>query len=91
MAEAIRPGAVVSLLVVLSVVLAPNVTRLPVWVSAAVLLLLAWRGWRSVRPGPLLSKWALVTFTILGTAGVIFSYGPRLGRDASVALLAIIP
>ena len=39
---------------------------------------------------PLPGKWILIPFTVLGVAGTVLSYGPRLGRDASVALLAIM-
>src|SRR5689334_22437590 len=86
----LRDGAVVSLLGALVAVLMPHAPRLPLWVIVGVLALLLWRAWRIVRPGQLASKWLLIVLTILGTATVVATYGPRMGRDASVALLAIM-
>src|SRR5690348_17063246 len=88
--NSLRDGAVVSLLLALIAVLIPHAPRLPLWAIVGVLALLLWRAWRLVRPGPLASKWLLVVLTILGTATVVATYGPRMGRDASVALLAIM-
>lgn len=86
----LRDGAVISLLLALIALLAPHVTRLPIWVIAGVLVLLLWRAWRLIRPGPLASRWTLIALTVLGTAAVVATYGPRMGRDASVTLLAIM-
>ena len=83
------PG-VYSVLGVLVAVLIPHVERMPVWVSSAVAAMLIWRGWLTWRAGALPGKWLLIPLTVLGTAGVVLSYGPRLGRDAAVALLAIM-
>src|SRR5262245_55373725 len=85
-----REGGVVSLLLALIAVLVPHVPRLPIWVCAGVLVLIVWRAWRLVRPGTLAGKWMLISLTVLGAAGVVATYGPRMGRDASVALLAIM-
>jgi hypothetical protein len=63
---------------------------LPIWVCVGVLVLMIWRAWRLLRPGALAGKWTLISLTVLGTAGVVATYGPRMGRDASVALLAIM-
>ena len=46
---ALRTAGVYSLLGVLVCVLAPHVERLPVWVSASVAALLAWRAWLAWR------------------------------------------
>jgi len=88
--NSLRDGAVVSLLLALIAVLIPHAPRLPLWAIVGVLALLLWRAWRLVRPGPLASKWLLVVLTVLGTATVVATYGPRMGREASVALLAIM-
>jgi transglutaminase-like putative cysteine protease len=88
--DALRHGAVVSLLLALTAVLVPHVPRLPVWVTLGVVALLAWRAWRVVRPGAPAGRWTLIALTILGTCSVVMAYGPRMGRDASVALLAIM-
>jgi transglutaminase-like putative cysteine protease len=86
----LRDGGVVSLLLALLAVLAPHVPRLPIWVFVGVVVLIVWRAWRLLRPGRLAGKWTLIALTVLGTSGVVATYGPRMGRDASVALLAIM-
>lgn len=86
----LREGGVASLLLALIAVLIPHVPRLPIWVCVGVLVLMLWRAWRLLRPGALAGKWTLISLTVLGTAGVVATYGPRMGRDASVALLAIM-
>jgi protein-glutamine gamma-glutamyltransferase len=86
----LRSGCLYGLLAALLAVLAPHVQRIPLWVSIAVAGLLAWRAWLAWRGGALPGKWILIPFTVLGVAGTVLSYGPRFGRDASVALLAIM-
>lgn len=87
---ALRAAGIYSLLGVLAFVLAPHVERLPLWVSASVAALLAWRAWLAWRGSPLPGTWILISLTVVGTAGTIVNYGPRFGRDASVALLAVM-
>jgi transglutaminase-like putative cysteine protease len=87
---ALREGWLYGLLAALLAVLAPHVSRLPIWVSVAVTALLAWRAWLLWRRGTLPGKWILIPLTVLGAGGTVLSYGPRFGRDASVALLAIM-
>ncbi len=86
----LRSAQVYSMLGVLVAVLAPHVIRLPGWVSAAVAVMLAARGWLAWWGAALPGKWLLIPLTLLGTAGVVLTYGPGLGRDAAVALLAIM-
>jgi transglutaminase-like putative cysteine protease len=86
----LRRGWLYALLAALLAVLAPHVQRIPLWISIWVAGLLAWRAWLAWRGGTLPGKWILIPFTVLGVAGTVLSYGPRLGRDASVALLAIM-
>ena len=88
--DSLRRGAVISLLLALIAVLIPHLPRLPIWVIVGVLLLFLWRAWRLLRPGNLAGKWTLIALTVLGTAGVVATFGPRMGRDASVALLAVM-
>ncbi|HTS52457.1 MAG TPA: DUF3488 domain-containing protein, partial [Burkholderiales bacterium] len=89
-ATPLHDAGVYSLLGALVAVLAPHLAHIPTWVSIAVAAMLAWRAWLAWHGGSLPRKWLLVPLTVLGTAGVVMSYGPRLGRDASVALLAIM-
>jgi transglutaminase-like putative cysteine protease len=86
--DPLRRGAIYSLLLALLVVCAPHVQRLPLWVSIAVPAVVAWRAWLLHWERRLPSKWILFVLAMLGTAGVLASFGPMLGRDASVALLA---
>jgi transglutaminase-like putative cysteine protease len=86
----LRTSGVLALLAVLVTVLVPHVERIPVWVSIVVAALLAWRAWLAWRSGALPRKWVLIALAMLGTAGVLMSYGPGFGRDASVALLAFM-
>jgi transglutaminase-like putative cysteine protease len=88
--QEVRAGSLQALLLGMVLVVAPHAQRLPAWVSAFVLGLVVWRAliaWRSWRLPP---RWALVVLAIVVSAGVIASYGPMLGRDASVALLAVM-
>ncbi len=86
----LRSGSLYGLLLALILVAAPHGQRLPVWVSAAVLALIAWRTVLARRDARLPPRWVLVVLAILLSAGVIVNYGPMLGRDASVALLAVM-
>jgi transglutaminase-like putative cysteine protease len=86
----VRTGSLYALLAALILVTAPHAQRLPVWVTGFVLALIGWRAaitWRAWRMPP---RWLLVVLAVLVSGGVILSYGPMLGRDASVALLAVM-
>ena len=71
-------------------VLAPHMGHLPLWTSAVVLGTLAWRAaitWRGKRMPPL---WLLLPVSLAAMAGVYASYRTLLGRDAGVAMLALL-
>jgi transglutaminase-like putative cysteine protease len=87
-ADPLRRGAIYSLLMAFLVVCAPHAPRLPIWVPIAVTGVVAWRVWLLHSERRLPSKWVLFVLAMLGTTGVLMSFGPMLGRDASVALLA---
>ena len=89
-AAPLQPASVYPLLGALAAVLAPHAVRIPVWVSIAVSAALAWRAWLAWRGATLPRKWLLLPFAVIGTVAVVMSYGPHLGRDASVALLAVM-
>jgi transglutaminase-like putative cysteine protease len=89
-AEEPRAGNLYSLLAVVVLIAAPHAQRMPVWVSAFGLALIGWRVLAAQRDWPLPSRWLLAALAIATSAGVILSYGPLLGRDASVALLAVM-
>jgi len=85
-----RSGSMLSLLAAILVVSAPHAQRLPPWVSAFVLALMGWRMLAAQRDWRLPSRWLLVSVAVIAGAGVILTYGPLLGRDASIALLAVM-
>lgn len=71
-------------------VLAPHMGHLPLWTSAVVLGTLGWRAaitWRGKRMPPL---WLLLPVSLVAMAGVYASYRTLLGRDAGVAMLALL-
>nr|WP_308506832.1 DUF3488 and transglutaminase-like domain-containing protein [Pseudoduganella ginsengisoli] len=71
-------------------VLAPHMGHLPLWTTAVVLGTLAWRAaitWRGKRMPPL---WLLLPVSVAAMAGVYASYRTLLGRDAGVAMLALL-
>jgi transglutaminase-like putative cysteine protease len=88
--QALRTGSVVSLLAGLALVVAPHAQRLPLWISATVAVLLAWRALAAWRRWRLPGRWMLIGLAGATTFGVVATYVPLLGRDASVALLAIM-
>ena len=90
LADPPRAGNLYSLLAAVVLVAAPHAQRLPLWVSAFVLVLIGWRALAAQREWPLPSRWLLAALAVLTGGGVILSYGPLLGRDASVALLAVM-
>jgi transglutaminase-like putative cysteine protease len=71
-------------------VLAPHFAHLPLWTSAAVCATLLWRAvitWLGKRMPPL---WLLLPMAMLAMAGVYHSFHTLLGRDAGVAMLALL-
>ncbi len=71
--------------------LAPHLTRLPLWVGALALGLGGWRlllAWRS--PGRMPGGWLLVAITLLATTAVVLTYGHLLGPEEGVALLVLM-
>jgi transglutaminase-like putative cysteine protease len=71
-------------------VLAPHFLHLPLWTRAAVCATLLWRAaitWRGKRMPPM---WLLLPVSVAAMAGVYLSYRTLLGRDAGVAMLALL-
>lgn len=78
------------MLFALGLVLAPHVMHLPLWASAVTALLLAWRvalTWQRLRP---VAKPLLGLIAGLCLLGVLLEYRTLFGRDAGVALLALL-
>ncbi|MQA37914.1 transglutaminase TgpA family protein [Rugamonas aquatica] len=71
-------------------VLAPHFEHLPLWISAVVCGTLLWRAaitWRGKR---MPSLWLLLPVSVAAMAGVYRSFHTLLGRDAGVAMLALL-
>ena len=86
----LRTGSIYSLIAAVMVVAAAHALRLPLWVTGVVASLLLWRVWLAWQDARLPSRWVLILLAIVLSTGVISSYMPFLGRDASVALLAVM-
>jgi transglutaminase-like putative cysteine protease len=83
-------GSLFALLGALLAVAAPHAQRQPVWISAFVIALIGWRVLLALRDASAPPRWLLIILALLSVAGVILSFGPLLGRDASVGLLAVM-
>ncbi|MTV40482.1 DUF3488 domain-containing protein, partial [Duganella radicis] len=71
-------------------VLAPHFAHLPPWIGALSCLTLLWRAaltWLGKRMPPV---WLLAPVAMAAMAGVYASYRTLLGRDAGVAMLALL-
>lgn len=92
MSAAIRPGTtdLLWLLTAMLLAMALHFSHFPAWTSALILifvgwrLLLQWKRWKMPR------IWLLLPITLLGVAGIYLHYRTLFGRDASVALLALM-
>ena len=74
----------------LVLVMVPQSTRIPVWVSASFALLSGWRVANAIRGLPLPSKWPIIVMSAAMLAAVYFTYGTLFGRDVGIALLAVL-
>ncbi len=79
-----------TLLVACLLVLLPHFFHLPPWISAAVVTLLGWRSWITLTGKRLPPRWLLLPVAILAMAGIYLAYRTLLGRDAGVAMLALL-
>ena len=78
------------LLLAAAMVLAPHAQHLPPWLSVATAAPLLWRAIITVRGQRQPQLSVLAPLALLGIAGVYASYGSVLGRDAGVAMLALM-
>lgn len=90
MTDYLPTAALLRLLAVMALVLAPHALHLPAWESTAVMLVLAWRAtaaWRSWALPPRAFKLLLA---LAGFAAVYASHGRINGQAAGVALLVLM-
>jgi len=71
-------------------VLAPHVTRIPLWISAVFVLFVAWRLYTVKTGTSLPHRYLLGLVVMLILLGVYLSYHTLTGRNAGVALLAAL-
>jgi len=71
-------------------VLAPHAAHLPPWTSLIAAAALLWRTAITVRGKRLPPIWLLMPLSLLAMGGVYLSFHTLLGRDAGVAMLALL-
>ncbi len=71
-------------------VLLPHAAHLPGWVMPACILLLGWRGWITFSGKRLPPRYLLLPVAGLAVGGVYLSYHTLMGREAGVAMLALL-
>ncbi len=74
----------------LLLVLVPHAPRMPAWISILFLLLAGWRLYTVKTGKPLPHRYMMGTVVVATLAGVYVSYGTLTGRDAGVAMLAVL-
>jgi protein-glutamine gamma-glutamyltransferase len=78
------------LLATCSLVLLPHVSHLPAWVFPACAAILIWRGWVTFRGNRMPPRWLLLPIAVMAMGGAYLSYKSFLGREAGVAMLALL-
>jgi protein-glutamine gamma-glutamyltransferase len=78
------------LLLVITAVVLPQISHLPLWCSGLVAGVLVWRGTLAWQSEPLPSRWWLVTLLAIAIAATLATHKTILGRDAGVTLLVIL-
>jgi transglutaminase-like putative cysteine protease len=81
-----------ALLLLLSavMVLAPHAAHLPLWISLVAAATLVWRATITLRGTRLPPLWLLLPVALSAMGGVYLSFNTLLGKDAGVAMLALL-
>jgi transglutaminase-like putative cysteine protease len=81
-----------ALLLLLSavMVLAPHAAHLPLWISLVTAATLTWRALITLRGTRLPPLWLLLPVALSAMGGVYLSFNTLLGKDAGVAMLALL-
>ncbi|MCB5184685.1 DUF3488 and transglutaminase-like domain-containing protein [Methylobacillus gramineus] len=92
MSRAINPGMADLRWLLLSMCLAMalHIDHFPVWVSALIALFMGWRYLLERNHWAMPKLWILVPITLFGVVGILVTYRSLFGRDASVAMLALM-
>ncbi len=78
------------LLAAMAFVIAPHVPRVPEWVTAFCVVMVAWRAWIAWAAQRFPSRWLVAALTVAASVATFLSYGRLLGRDAGVTLLLVM-
>src|SRR3546814_3097060 len=78
------------MLAVLLLVFAPHVTHLPIWESALIVALLAWRAVAAQRQWRMPPKFLRAALVIAAVGGPYASFGRVSGQTAGTALLCVM-
>ncbi|MBT8434393.1 MAG: DUF3488 and transglutaminase-like domain-containing protein [Gammaproteobacteria bacterium] len=70
--------------------IAPHFRNLPLWVSAIVMISVGWRCLQNLDKIREIPKWVLIPLVLFGGIGVFAEYWTIVGRDAGLALLAVM-
>ena len=68
------------------IAVAPHLSRLPLWLSLALVAIAPWRIWSRKRTGKPISAWLRVPLVIALVSAIVVSYGNIFGREPGSAL-----
>lgn len=68
------------------IAVAPHLSRLPLWLSATLVIIAPWRMWSRKRTGEPISAWLRVPLVIALVCAILVSYGNIVGREPGSAL-----
>lgn len=86
----LRRDTLLRMLLLLALVLAPHVGRIPLWESVLLVIGLAWRYAHLQRGWPLPGRWLRSALTIAAFIGVYASYGRINGQHSGTSLLVLM-
>jgi transglutaminase-like putative cysteine protease len=76
--------------VCLALVMLPHAGRIPPWILASFAAMALWRTSHAIRGVSLPPKWLVIALSAALLTGVYTSYGTLFGRNAGIALLAVL-
>ena len=78
------------MLAVMTWVVLPQVTHLPLWCSLLAASVLMWRAWLAITVRPLPPSWVLMALVVLTAAATLLTHKTLLGRDAGITLIVVL-
>ena len=78
------------MLAVMTWVVLPQVTHLPLWCSLLAASVLMWRAWLAITVRPLPPSWVLMALVVLTVAATLLTHKTLLGRDAGITLIVVL-